>query len=75
MQKIQYIKDYGEKNAGDIEAVSNNVAHSLIENCVAILYRNRLFRSPVDKMMRTETRGERRAHKREMQKANKYKVK
>jgi len=54
MQKIQYIKNYKNKKAGDTELVGNNIAHGLIENGVAILFRNHLMRSPVDKMMRAE---------------------
>ena len=54
MQKIQYIKSYNNKRVGDADAVCNNVAHGLIEAGVAILYRNRMFRAPMDKMMRTE---------------------
>lgn len=52
MQKIQYIKNYRDKRAGDIETVGNNIAHGLVETGVAILYRNKIMRSPQDKMMR-----------------------
>ena len=71
MQKIQYIKDYKENKAGDVQKLQNNIAHGLVERGIAILYRGRMFKSPVDKMMRaeekivTETRGERRARQRE----------
>ena len=54
MQKIKYIKSYNGKRAGDIDVVGNNIAHGLIESNVAILYVNRMFKAPADKMMRTE---------------------
>jgi len=78
MQKIQYIRNYNDKNAGDIEIVGNNIAHGLIEKGIAILYRNKMFRSPMDKMMRSETRAERRARQRAeagRKLGDKYKVK
>lgn len=54
MIKVQYIKSHKKNNAGDVETVSNNVAHGLVEKGIAILYRNKLMESPVDKMLRSE---------------------
>jgi len=64
MQKIQYLRNYKNKKAGEIDFVSNNVAHGLVEEGVAVLYINRMFISPEDKMMRTETRAERKTRQR-----------
>jgi len=63
MQKIQYLRDYNHKNAGDIDFVSNNIAHGLVEKSIAILYKDRLFKSPIDKMMRSEIKLVRRSRK------------
>ena len=61
MQKITFIKNYNNYRIGDTTTVSNNVAHGLIEKEIAILGSRGfgIFRAPVDKMMRTEKRSER----------------
>jgi len=59
MQKIIYLKDYQNHKKGEVEIVSNNVAHGLIEQGVANLFgyqAEALFKPPVDKMMRTTRR-------------------
>ena len=61
MQKIKYIQYYNGRRVDDIESVSNNVAHGLIEKGVAILYKeqeyfNRILSSPENKMMGTTGR-------------------
>jgi len=56
MQKIKYIKNYLGKKIGEIEVVSNNIAHGLIERGVAVLYSaKKIITGYADKMMRPET--------------------
>jgi len=50
MQKVIYLSDYNGKIKGDVEEVSNNYAHFLIDKGLAMLkgtgvYRDRMMRS------------------------------
>ncbi len=68
MEKIIYVKNYKGHKIGDTEEVLNNTAHDLIENKIAVLFRNYITGmvriAPKDKMMRPETTAERRARQR-----------
>ena len=82
MQKIKYIVNYQGHKIGDVEIVSNNTAHGLIEKGVAILYHidiggeksKVLEEPPVDKMMKPETKAERKARQRR-ERADRYQTK
>lgn len=83
MQRIIYIKNHKGHKIGDVEIVSNNIAHGLIDSNIAQIYHSRivdimkkvLMRPPADKMMRPETRLERKTRQREERIAKgKYKV-
>jgi len=66
MQRIIYTQDYKGKKIGNIDVVSNNIAHGLFELGVAEIYsrqaekalkralRKEMQRPPVDKMMRAD---------------------
>lgn len=58
MIKIIYIRDYKDKKDGEIEEVSNNVAHGLIESGVAMKYQtyntSAILRAPVDRMFKAD---------------------
>lgn len=53
MQRIQYIKG---NRSGQIDFVSNNIAHGLIERGEAVLMTVRMVDAMQDKMMRAETK-------------------
>lgn len=77
MVKIKYLKNYGRKEAGDVESVSKNVAFGLIDSGIAIKengYRASIIRNGKDKMMRTaETEKEEQGETREDRKARRRK--
>lgn len=55
MQRIIYIQNFNNKKIGEIDLVSNNIAHGLIENGIAEMYS--VVNSVLgyeDKMMRPE---------------------
>jgi len=56
VQRIIYLKDYKGHKKGEIEIVSNNVAHGLIELGVAKIATKRksLRKPPMDRMMRPQ---------------------
>ena len=55
MQRIIYIKNYENKKIGDLDFLSNNIAHGLIENGIAELYsESNSVLGYEDKMMRPE---------------------
>ena len=68
MQRVIYIKDFKGKKRGNIDTVSNNVAHGLFELGVAEKYsrqaekllrrviKKEMRRPPKDKMMRAEVK-------------------
>lgn len=63
MQKIIYLKNFNSNKKGDVEIVSNNIAHGLIESGIVRIYggvKVGMFKAPADKMMRPETKVERR---------------
>ena len=68
MQKIIYIVDYKNHTRGEVEYVSNNVAHGLFELGVAELYEfadKSLGERPTDKLLyKAETRAERKERER-----------
>jgi len=68
MQKIIYTKEYNGHKIGDTGEVLNNIALGLIENKVAVLFRNykteMIHTAPRNKMMKSETTAERRARQR-----------
>ena len=55
MQKIIYLENYKNYRKGDIEFVSNNIAHGLIELGIIRLYNNKaktkIYKSSINKMM------------------------
>ena len=71
MIKIIYIRNYKNKKTGDIDYTSRNVAFGLVEQGIAMRADSGLMESPEDKMMKVETRAERRARR----KRDTYKVK
>jgi len=68
MQKIIYITDYKNHSKGEIEHVSNNVAHGLFELGVAKHYKNTdelLYGRATDKLLyKKETIAERKVRER-----------
>ena len=74
MQTIIYVKNYQKHKIGDIEIVTNNIAHGLIEMGVARIYSREIkkeikekikaFRKPpADKMMRPKKKPKARVKK------------
>ena len=67
MQKVKLLKKYKTSRVDDIVSVSNNEAHWLIENGYGLLvgYRTTgFFESPENKMMKPETRMDRKRRQR-----------
>jgi len=62
MKKVIFIKNWKDKNVGDIDVFDNNIVHGLIDSGTAVLfnentYQNTNFeKAPADKMMRTTGR-------------------
>lgn len=71
MVKIVYLRNYKDKKAGDIDYVSNNVAFGLVDQGAAMRQTSSLMSSPADKMMRLETKAERKVR----QRRNRYQAK
>jgi len=69
MQKVEIIKPYQSYRVGDVITVTQNVAHGLVSIGVA-----KIFGGYPDKMMRPESKGERRRRLR-LERSRGYKVK
>ena len=62
MKKVIFIKNYKDKNVGDIDVFDNNIAHGLIDSGTAVLFNENTYQTtnfeepPENKMMKSRGR-------------------